>query len=230
MNPLDATLFPPAPCMPCCGALCVFTAPTDLFGFPQFTDLADATAYISNLTDGCIASIVPENEDYNSITASFATNTYTLHGFSSSVTPGANSVTIIVPVNLVAGSLLSADFICSSTGTAGSDPSHFDIQTFASDGTPIGILIDLADASPSGFSGTQSFPEQETGFPPVVSPLPIPTDGCYFLVFTFLSGYGVDTSTVDLQVTVTCTDVMVPGGIRAAYDDGSGGTDYLVCT
>ena len=215
-------------CYCCSGSsACLLTMP---FPSGEFADEAAAQDYLDNQTDGCLAGL-GATETYGSISASFSLNTYSITTSSSSPA-GNNTISALFAVYLKAGSLLTIAWVNTATGT-GWDPAFEAVNLTVSklDGTLVGNLYtDMG--SGAGMTGSTYMPFTYAGGPPPAPifpvPYPIPEDGCYVVTVSYSSGYNVNTASINAAWTITCDDVMTPGGIRAAYDDG-GPTSYLVC-
>ena len=199
---------------PCASAACDFTVPTSIIdgSTSPLADLAAATALLAaQAPTGCFfesRDIGGGGNSRGTFNSSFSSGTLLLES-DVSWSSGIFEDEIEARVYLTAAGGLSIAYAMNST-YAFPGPSGWDIWIYADDET---TLIDSVGGAPSA-SGT---------FNPT-----IPSDGYYRIVARNLQasfGGGATTS-----ISLSCTGAgMIPCTVRAAYDDGLGGTAYLVC-
>lgn len=97
-----------------------------------------------------------------------------------------------------------------STTFAGAGPNGYNISIYADNET---TLIDSVGGVPNA-SGTKT--------------VTIPSDGYYRLYAILLQASSPPVATTSINLSCSGTG-MVPCNLRAAYDDGSGGTAYVIC-
>lgn len=201
MNPFRPSLFSSVPGVRCCDCPgCLFTLPPPIGGSP-YADSTAATDAINDQTASCISYV--ELGGGGTLTAFTATSgTNTISTFAEGNPDGAPSCQATV---WFAGSF-SASGTISITLTIGS---FFDGSCVLYDDTGSSVDTDSGSASMS---------------------LAVPSDGNYEVKIVGVSsvpgfGGGSDTFTFDSSFDSTMTICT----IRAAYDDGMGGTAYITC-
>lgn len=223
--------FSPAPCLPCCVlpvSACELTMPTLLIDgtTTNYSNLASATAAITaQAASGCLTEYVlgePSYQTLNSISSSVTSSILTFQAIITGTTDlsggSVSSGSCLERVHVTAaGGINVFQNLTTNHGGLPDVNRSVNVTIYADDGTTI---VD------SGISGDTPFTNYASG----TFNLTVPTDGFYYVhttwqaQTTFASIQGTMDSTISSGGTITfCT-------IRAAYDDGSGGTAYVVCT
>jgi len=172
------------------------------------TNYADLTTATAALTDqaapGCYAEGKPQGSaTRTTFSSSFAAGTLAVASAYTAVGDGAQD-RVLAHVFLTAADGLSVVYVINTDGML----AGCGVQLYQDDGS---TLVDSASGF-SPFAGT---------FSPTV-----PSDGYYYIRATN-GGLGATSTSISISCTGGASFNACP--VRAAYDDGSGGTAYVVC-
>lgn len=217
----------PAPCLPCCvlpSQACYLTMPTSLVDGTT-TNYADSTAAAAALASqaapGCYAEAneLVGSETRTTLSSSFSggvLSAATAKNTPFGSVPGSGSFSsIIVRVYLTVADGLSVVYSLTASGSIPDDLfGGFSVILYQDNQSTIVDSV-ISDTPISGtFSPT------------------IPSDGYYYIkanaAWNSLIGTDDATSSASMS-SITGGSSMVPCTARAAYDDGSGGTAYVLC-
>lgn len=229
MNPLEASLFTSVPGVRCCDCPgCFLTMPTLLIDgtTTNYTNSTNAAAAIAaQATSGCLTEYIlgePSYQTLNSISSSVTSSVLTFQAIITGTTDlSGNSVS--------SGSCLERIQVTSAGGV-----NVFQNLTTDHGGLPdVNRSVTVSVYADDGTTLESTGSSSDTPFTNYASStfnLTVPSDGFYYVLTTwqaitnaFASLQGTMDSTVSSGGAITfCT-------IRAAYDDGSGGTAYVLC-
>jgi len=209
MNVFDPNNFSSVPGVRCCDCPgCFLTMPTQLIDGTT-TNYSDLTAATNALADqaapGCFAEGRPQgSETRTTFSSSFSSGTLAVDSAYTASGDGAQDKVLSFVSLTVADGLSVVYNITSDAFIAGCI-----VALYQDDGT---TLVDSVSGT-APFAGT---------FSPT-----IPADGNYYIRASN-GGLGATSTTISLSCTGGAS--LSPCGVRAAYDDGSGGTSYVICT